>query len=130
MTRKEIEKIFLNLKDDDRENLINSFIRWWTYGIRDLYKLDLNNSLVNFDLVSVGIAVVKTIPVLKSDNERICVQILPYEIWLNLYVFESDFVKAYYRCNNTDEVLSQIKKYGKKLTYPEFFNSKEELLEG
>ena len=130
MTRKEIEKIFSSLKDDDRENLINAFIRWWTYGIRDLYKLDLNNSLVNFDIVSVGIAVVKTIPVLNSDNERICVQILPYKIWLNLYVFESDFIRAYYRCNNTDEILSQIKQYGKKLTYPEYFKSKEELLEG
>lgn len=133
MTDKELIKIFKELKNDDRDNLINAFIRWWTYGEREMI---LNNTIftnhsLNFDVMSFGIAIVRNIGVVGSTSHRIEVKILPYELFIEIYIINNpSFLNNYHRYLDMDELLSQLKRFGKELTYPEYFNSKEELLEG
>lgn len=133
MTDKELQKVFRELKDDDRDNLINSFIRWWTYGEREMIIDDVrfSNRSLNFDVMSFGIAVVINIAVLNSTNHRIEVKILPYEFFIEIYIINNPvFLKTYHKYLDLDELLSQLKRFGKEITYPPYFNSKEELLEG
>lgn len=133
MTDKELQKIFRELKNDDRDNLINSFIRWWTYGEREMTIDDVSfsNRSLNFDVMSFGIAVVRNIGVVDSTNHRIEVKILPYELFIEIYIINnSTFLRNYHKYFDLDELLSQLKRFGKEITYPPYFKSKEELLEG
>lgn len=133
MTDKELQKLFKELKNDDRDNLINSFIRWWTYGEREMIIDDVrfSNRSLNFDVMSFGVAVVRNIGVIDSTNHRIEVKILPYELFIEIYIINNPaFLRNYHKYFDLDELLSQLKRFGKEITYPPYFNSKEELLEG
>ena len=131
MTKKEITDIFENLEDNDLNHLIYAFIRWWTYGKRFNSHLKIDNQLVSVDTVNWGVAIVRKIPVLNSENFRLDVKIYPKCLFIKTYIFTNkEFIKSFYPCNNTDEILSKLENYGIELTYPEFFENKEELLNG
>lgn len=133
MTDKELIKEFRNLEKEDEDNLINSFIRWWTYGEREMMigETKYTNRSLNFDVVDFGVAVVRNIGVLDSFNHRIEVRILPDFLFIEGYIINNPiFLKTYHKFVDRVDLLSQIKRFGKELTYPDYFKSQKELLEG
>lgn len=133
MTDRELIEIFRSLQDEDRDNLINSFIRWWTYGEREMTINDVKytNRSLNFDVVDFGVAVVRNIGVVDSFNHRIEVKVLPYFIFVEAYIINNPmYLKTYHKFVEKVDLLSQIKRFGKELTYPDYFKEQKELLEG
>lgn len=133
MTDKELIEQFRNLQEDDRDNLINAFIRWWTYGEREMVINDIkySNRSLNFDVVSFGVAVVRNIGVVNCPNHRIEVKLLPYQLFIEMYIINNPaYLRTYHKYINTDVLFTQIKRYGKELTYPDYFKEQKELLEG
>lgn len=133
MTRNELIEVFKKLDGDDRFNLINSFIRWWSYGERDitLDGVKYSNKALSFDRVDFGVAVVRNIAVLDSTFHRVEVSILPYELFIKMFIIPSEvFIASFYKYVTMVDLLSQLVRFGKPLTYPDYFKSKQELLEG